>query len=127
MAEEINKLCQQGILVDDDYKPAPKNARPQTVAKQIYAAGQWEKPTICPCCALGVANVEGKFKNTRWDKIADLDKLARFQICFLEKWIVKVVIPKTNEALEEKPLDLWEFYVCLGCIFYVLFPRHQGS
>ena len=44
---EINELRQQGILVDDDNKP--ENAAPaQTVAEQIYAAGRWEKPTICP-------------------------------------------------------------------------------
>ncbi len=131
--EEINELRQQGILVDDDNKPAPKNARPQTVTEQIYAAGQWEKPIICPRCATGVADVEGKFKNTQWDEIADLDELALFQICFPEKWIVcfpekwivEVVIPKTNESLEEKPLDLREFRWAV--FFFVLFPSHRGS
>ena len=117
--EEINELRQQGIVVDDDNEPAPENARPQTVAEQIYAAGHWEKPTVCPRRASGVADVEGKFKNTRWDEIADLDELALFRVCFPEKWIVGVVIPKTNEALKEKPLDLREFYVWLGCIFFM--------
>jgi hypothetical protein len=51
------------------------------------------------------------------DKIADFNELALFRICFLEKWIVETVIPKTNKTLD-KPMDLQEFYVWLGCIFF---------
>jgi hypothetical protein len=116
--EETDQLQQQGITVDDDNEPAPENAAPQRLSDEIYAAGRWEKPIVCPRCASGFANVYGKFKNSRWDEIADFNELALFQICFPEKWIVETVISKTNETLD-KPMDLQEFYVWLGCIFFM--------
>jgi hypothetical protein len=118
MREETEELRQQGITVDDDNEPAPENDAPQRLSDKIYAAGRWEKPIVCPRCASGFANANGKFKNFRWDEIADFNELALFRICFPEKWIVKTVIPKTNETLD-KPMDLQEFYVWFGCIFFM--------
>jgi hypothetical protein len=57
-------------------------------------------------------------KNTWWNKIEDFDVLALFRICFPEKLIVEMVIPETNMTLH-KPMDLQEFYVWLGCIFFM--------
>jgi hypothetical protein len=116
--EETEQLRQQGITVNNDNEPAPENAAPQRLSDKIYAAGRWKKPTVCPRRASGFADAYGKFKNSWWDKIADFNELALFRICFPEKWIVEMVIPKTNETLD-KPMDLQEFYVWLGCIFFM--------
>ena len=47
-----------------------------------------------------------------------MDELQLFRMCFPEKWIVDSVIPETNNNLD-KPMDLHEFYVWLGCIFFM--------
>ena len=39
-------------------------------------------------------------------------------MCFPEKWIVDSVIPQTNKTLGK--IDLQEFYIWLGCIFFML-------
>ncbi len=38
-------------------------------------------------------------------------------MCFPEEWIVDVLILMTNKELSKK-MDLQEFYVFLGCIFF---------
>jgi hypothetical protein len=45
-------------------------------------------------------------------------ELQLFRMCFPEKWIVDSVIPQTNKTLG-KPMDLQEFYIWLGCIFFM--------
>ena len=59
-----------------------------------------------------------KFVHRQWDKITDMVALQLFCMCFLEKWIVDLVIPQTKKALG-KPMDPQEFYVWLGCIFFM--------
>ena len=39
-------------------------------------------------------------------------------MCFPEEWLVNVCIPMTNKGLAKK-VDLQEFYVFLGCIFFM--------
>ena len=46
VAQEVAELQQQGIEVDDDNEPAPKNAQPSAPA--IATVGQWVTPTIFP-------------------------------------------------------------------------------
>ncbi len=55
----------------------------------------------------------------RWNMIADMSELNLFRMCFPEKYIAKVIIPKMNKDLT-KMIDLQEFYVSLGCIFFML-------
>ena len=38
-------------------------------------------------------------------------------MCFPEKWVIDVLIPTTNKELDS-PINLQEFYVFLGCIFF---------
>jgi hypothetical protein len=45
--------------------------------------------------------------------------MSLFQMCFPEKYITKVLIPEMNKGLVKK-MDLQEFYVFLGCIFFML-------
>jgi hypothetical protein len=39
-------------------------------------------------------------------------------VCFPEKYLVKVLIPETNKGIE-KPMELHNFYVFLGCLFFM--------
>ena len=113
--EEIEQLRQQGITVDDDNEPAPENAQALEVGEHT---GTWEKPQYCCRRANTYSDQAGRFVHHRWDKIAEMDELQLFRMCFPEKWIVDSVIPETNKNLGT-PVDLHEFYVWLGCIFFM--------
>ncbi len=56
--------------------------------------------------------------NKRWDIIANMSELDLFRLCFPEKYVTYVLIPETNKNLTKK-MDLQEFYVFLGCIFFM--------
>ena len=115
--EDIADLRHQGIEVDDDNEPAPENVPAQGEAP-LPGNGRWEKPTVCSRRANNFQNLAGKFTNHRWDKIADYNELELFRMCFPEEWLVNVCIPMTNKGLAKK-VDLQEFYVFLGCIFFM--------
>ena len=114
---EIDELRQQGIEVDDDNEPAPENAIPEPPA--TTQVGEWITPIICPRREQNVANRKGNWKNFAWSVIAEMDELAAFRMCFPEKWVTGVLIPATNKNLSGDPMDLHEFYVFLGCHFYM--------
>ena len=64
------------------------------------------------------ANTKGKFNSHRWEDIAEMNELYLFRMCFPEQFVLDVIIPQTNKNLGT-PIDLHEFYVWLGCIFYM--------
>ena len=103
--EEIKQLHQQGITVNDDNEPVPENVQPP-VPGAAPPPGTWEKrQNCCRRSNLDFADQAGKFVHRRWDKIADMDELQLFRMCFPKKWIVDLVIPETNKTLS-KPMDL---------------------
>ncbi len=116
-AEEIAELCQQGIEVDNDNKPAPENMWQPPLMQQPN--GNWIVPIICLQCAdANISNSERKWKLSSWKAILEMSEIKLFQMAFPEKFIVDVVIPATNKTLE-KPMTLQEFYVWLGCQFFM--------
>ncbi len=116
-AEEILKLRCQGIEVDNDNEPAPKNLWQPSPTQQPH--GTWIVPTICPRRAdTNISNIEGKWKLFLWKKISEMSEIDLFRMAFLEKFIIDVVIPLTNKNLEI-PLTLQEFYIWLGCQFFM--------
>ena len=48
-----------------------------------------------------------------------MTELELFRVCFPEKYIAGVLIPETNKGLVARPMDLNEFYIFLGCIFFM--------
>jgi hypothetical protein len=48
-----------------------------------------------------------------------MDELAQFHMCFPKKWVKDVLIPATNANIGGDPINLFEFYVFLGCHFYM--------
>ena len=113
---DVDELRRQGIEVDDDNEPAPENDEPTA---PLVNNGRWEKPTMCPRRMANVANNKGKFISHRWENVAEMNEFDLFRMCFPEQFVLDVIIPQTNKNLST-PIDLHdEFYVWLGCIFYM--------
>ena len=113
--EEVKVLRQQGIIVNDNNNPIPKN---NNTNEQCKPWGRtWEKPMTCPCQVKNLPNCWGKFTHHEWEDIAKYNELDLFRMCFPEKWVIDVLIPATNKELDS-PINLQEFYVFLGCIFF---------
>ncbi len=117
---DVDDLRRQGIEVDNDNEPAPKNAEPTAMN---LGNGRFEKPTVCPRRMANINNSKGKFNSHHWEVIAEMNELDIFWMCFPEQFVINVIIPQTNQNLG-MPINLQEFYVWLGCIFYM--ARWQG-
>jgi hypothetical protein len=97
--EEIEELRRNGITVDNDNNPAPKNAVPEVIPHN----GTWEKPTFCIRRANpDFSDTARKFKSYRWDKIADFNEMQLFLMCFPNEFFYNVIIPTTNKTLAKK-------------------------
>jgi hypothetical protein len=116
--EDVTDIRHQGIEVDDNNEPTPENVPVPGEAVPPPGGGRWEKPTVCSCRANNYQNLAGRFMDHRWDQIADYNEFQVFRICFPEEWLVDVCILMINKGLAKK-VDLREFYVFLGCIFYM--------
>lgn len=60
----------------------------------------------------------GKWTSHSWPNIAKMSAMDIFRITFPEEFIVNVILPASNEHLVKK-ITLREFYVWLGCNFYM--------
>jgi len=112
---DVGDLRCQGIDVDDDNEPVPENAEPTVMNP---GNGRFEKPTMCPRRMANINNTKGKFNSHCWEVIIEMNEFDQFRMCFPEKNVINVIIPKTNQNLGT-PINLQEFYVWLGCIFYM--------
>ena len=119
MAEEIAELCQQGIEVDDNNKPAPENAVPPVAA--MFSVGTWVTPTVCPRKASAATNnhTHGSWTNFAWRKIKLMDELQLFRMAMPEEWVVDVALPATNAIIEGEKISVQDFYCFLGCHFFM--------
>ena len=117
-ADDIAELRNQGIEVDDDNDPAPENAQPSNPV--AANGGHWCNPTICPRRANpNIQNTKGNWKTKSWQAIKEMDELALFRMCFPESWVRGSLIPATNECIVGGKMDLQEFYIWLGCQFFM--------
>ena len=116
-AADIADLRAQGIEVDNE-DPAPENLGPPPV--QPEAVGEWVRPSICPRRAnSSIHDLNGCWTNKSWQTIGNMSELALFRMCFPEAFISDVLIPETNRQIEGEKMDLQEFYVYLGCHFFM--------
>lgn len=117
-AADVAALRSEGIEVDNE-DPAPENRWGPTPAENTMP-GEWVKETICPRKADGrISDCDGMWRDQRWSAIALMDEFALFRLCFPESFFLQILIPQTNKHLEGPPIDLHEFYVWLGCRFYM--------
>ena len=115
LGDDLEDHRRQGIEVNDDNKPAPENAEP---AMAHPNNGRFEKPMMCSRRMANINNAKGKFNYHRWEDIAEMNEFDLFRMCFFEKFVIDVIIPETNKLLGT-PMTLQEFYVWLGCIFFM--------
>jgi hypothetical protein len=66
-----------------------------------------------------INDTNGKFNSHRWEDITEMSDLDLFWMCFLEKFVIDVIIPKMNKYLK-KPLTLQEFFIWLEFTFYMV-------
>ena len=50
-----------------------------------------------------------------------MTELSLFRMAFPEKWVRDVLIPATNEKFSGDNINLKEFYVYLGCHFFMAY------
>ena len=117
LVNEIDELCQQGIVVDDDNEPAPENAKPPPQA--TIPVGEWMTSTICPRREVKCSNHNGSWKRFAWTVVREMIKLAQFRMGFPEQRVKDVVILAANKEINGDPLTLSEFYTYLGCHFFM--------
>jgi hypothetical protein len=88
----------------------------------LFSVGEWITPTICPRKAdPNCSNRAGAWISHGMQKIRDMNELALFRMCFPEDWVRYTVLPATNEEIEGESLTLREFYVFLGCRFFMAY------
>ena len=82
--------------------------------------GEWEKQLVCPRKSnSAISDTIGVWKEKTWPMIATMSEFALFRLTFPEEFIKTVVIPATNQHKEGEQLTLNEFYVWLGCRFFM--------
>ena len=64
-------------------------------------------------------NTKGVWRLHSWPKISEMTDLYIFRMAFPEQWGRGVLIPATNEEISGENITLQEFYVHLGCPFFV--------
>ncbi len=117
LALEIRELTADGVLVDDE-GPAPENSVPQPLMQT--EVGMWEKQLICiHQNNTAITDTNGRWKLKSWKQIGQMTEFAIFQLAFPEEYIKTVIIQATNKHLPGESLTLKEFYVWLGCRFFM--------
>ena len=114
-SDDIAELRAQGIEVDNK-DPAPEN----TVAGVSAATGTQEELRTCPRRGdPNVTNTKGRFVAKPWMTVGEIDELALFCMCFPESFLFKVTLPAATDHIKGDTVNLSEFYVWLGCRFYM--------
>ena len=118
LSTELQELRQQRVEVDDDNDPAPENAEPSSQSNEDI--GEWVTPTTCPRRANShCTDVKGSWYNFSNTRIQCMDEFSLFRMCFPEKYVKEVIIPATNHGIYGNKLTLSEYYVFLGCHFFM--------
>jgi hypothetical protein len=115
--EEIEQLWAEGIEVNDNNEPLPKDAAPTLFDEG--AEYEYTVTTFCPHRANNnIIDSPGQWVQFWWDEIAEKSELDLFQMAFPESFIKEVVLPTTNLHLSPH-LKMQEFYKWLGCHFFM--------
>ena len=115
--EEIEQLWAEGIEVNDNNEPLPKDAAPALFDEG--AQYEYTVPTFCPRRANNnITDSPGRWVQFRWDEIAEKSELDLFQMAFPEDFIEEVILPTTNRVLTP-PLMMQEFHKWVGCHLFM--------
>ena len=98
----------------------PDNAHPS--APETQTIGEWVTPIISPRRVdVNFHNTKGVWKLHSWPKQSEMKELSLFSMALPEQWVRDVLIPATNEEISRKDINLKEFYVYLGCHFFMAY------
>ena len=104
--------------MDEDNEPAPENAQLSMPATQTV--GNLVTPTICPRRAnVNCRKTKGVWRLHSWPKNSEMTELSLFRMAFPEKWVRGVLVSATKEEISGDDIILQEFYVYLGCHFFM--------
>ena len=118
LLQEIEELCQQGIEVDENNDPSPKNAKTSAPATQTI--GQWATPIICHRREdVNCRNTKGLWRLQSWPKHSEMTELSLYRMAYPEQWMWCVFVPATNTEISGDNITLQELYVYLGCQFFM--------
>ena len=116
-ADDIADLRAAGIEVDNEDIAPENEGEPPSLPDNV---GEWLRPSICPRKAnRDIQNLNGCWIENGWREISEMNELDLFRMTFPEQYILNTVIKETNKTLQGGMLDLQEFYVWLGCHFYM--------
>ena len=68
---------------------------------------------------MNISDAKGGCKNHSWSSIAEMSDFDIFWMCFPDNFIWEVVVPMTNKYIEGPNITLQDFYVWLGCHFFL--------
>ena len=104
--------------MDDDNDPSPDNSQPSATATQTI--WHWLTPTICPRRVdVNCHNTKGIWRIHSWTKNSEMTEIYIFRMALPEQWVRGVLIPAINKEISGEDITLQEFYVYLGCHFFV--------
>ena len=122
-SEDMADLRHQGIAVNDDNDPAPKNI-PDTKnipLPQLEEENLWRSEgIICPSQSKQLHNKYAAFKNYSREELMKMTELELFLILFPVEYLKEILIPETNNLLKN-PMDPVEFirwmvyWLYMGC------------
>ena len=112
--DEIDELRAAGHTVDDDNEPDEENRNEPPPP----STGEWITPSFCRRTSQGHVKVKGRWAHTPWPIVKDMDELQLFLLCLPVDYIKTVILPSTNVHLD-KELTMQEFFVFLGCLFFM--------
>lgn len=119
---ELAELRADGLQVDHDTLPAPENTPTAPSNNSDVQYGAWGSVPLCPRVSQGCPNVRAKMKNCA-NVCNMMSPLALFNVLFPMSYVKTVLLPATNEILDN-PMTLGEFFRFLG--IHLLFATTQG-
>ena len=120
LSQEISELRHQGTDVDNNNDPAHENAQPSAPSTQTI--WQWVTPTFFLRRAdVNYLNTKCVWRLHSWPKISEMTEISLFRMALTEQCVRDVLISATKKKIAGDNIILQEFYVYLGCQFFMEF------
>ena len=66
-----------------------------------------------------ISDKKGGWKNYSWSLIAEMSEFDLFRMCLPDNYIWEVFVPMNNRYIDGPNMTLQNFYVWLGCHFFI--------
>ena len=122
--EDIQMVLAQGLMVDDDNQPAPKNI-PQAAAPQNIGDKEWGWDGTCKRKMTGAVNHAAKIPNLTGLAIETMSYIHMFLLFFPSVFLREVILEKTNSNLQT-PMTYGELLRYIG-IWFIITKASPGK